>query len=125
MQPTAERAGVFTALDWLGMMHAGFSALGLLLFPVAGRSFGSMFRDLGSGEQLPALTKLAISGWFPILLGLVVLSLVLTGLRRALPLSRRRLALVGAFVLGGAGIGVCLIGIYLPIFAVADAVQAE
>lgn len=115
----------FTILDWVGAVVAGFSALGLLAFPVAGRSFATMFKDLGSPERLPALTRLAISGWFPVVLGLVVGAGVTFGVRRASALGRRRAWIVGAFVVGGVGFALCLVGVYLPIFAVAGAVKAE
>jgi hypothetical protein len=84
-----------------------------------------MFRDFGSAERLPALTKLAISVWFPVVLGLIVLTGVLVGVRRALPLARRRAFIVAAFLLGGGGFALCLLGAYLPIFALAEAVKAE
>ena len=125
MNAHAEAAQRFTVLDWLGTVVAGFSAVGLLLFPVAGRSFGSMFRDLGSGSHLPTLTTLAISGWFPMLLGLLVGTGVVVGVRPTVPLARRRILIVGAFVLGGIGFGLCLVGVYLPIFAIAGAVRAD
>jgi hypothetical protein len=115
----------FTILDWVGMAAAGFSALGLLVFPVAGRSFAAMFQDFGSPEHLPTLTKLATSWWFPMLFGLLVAIGLVLGTRRASPLGRRRAWIVGAFVLGGAAFALCLVGAYLPIFAVAGAMKAE
>jgi hypothetical protein len=33
--------------------------------------------------------------------------------------------IVGAFALGAIGLGLCLVGLYLPIFALARAVKAE
>ena len=50
---------------------------------------------------------------------------VVGGMRRAVPLPRRRAFVVGAFVLGGVGFGLCLVGIYLPIFAIAAALKAD
>jgi hypothetical protein len=115
----------FTVLDWIGTVVAGSTGLGLLLFPFASRTFASMFRDFGPAANLPALTRLVISGWFPMLLGLVVIAGVVAGVRRAGSLSKRRAVLVGAFVLGGVSFGVCLVGLYLPIFAIANAVKAD
>jgi hypothetical protein len=125
MNADPKSAQGFTVLDWLGTVVAGFSAFGLLLFPLAGRTFASMFRDVGSANHLPALTRLVISGWLPVILGLLVVSGVVAGVRAATPLSRRRAFIVGAFVLGGVGFGVCLVGLYLPIFAIADAVKSD
>jgi hypothetical protein len=115
----------FTILDWGGTVVAGFSAVGLLSFPVVGRSFAAVFRDFGDAERLPALTRLAISGWFPIALGLVVGTGVTLGVRQASDLGRRRAWIVGAFVVGAAGFALCLVGVYLPIFALAGAIKAE
>ena len=114
----------FTALDWIGASVAGFPALGLLLFPLAGRAFASMFRDMGSPDRLPTLTRLAVSGWFPPLLGLLVVTAGANCLRDALPLPTRRAFIIGAFLLGAVGLGLCLLGAYLPIFSIANAVKA-
>ena len=125
MNATARPSQRFTTLDWIGTVVASFNAVGLLSLPVTGRSFASMFHDFGTGDHLPALTKLAISWWFPATLGALVLGGVVMGVRQPAPIQQRRAWIVGAFVLGGIGLAVCLIGMYLPIFAVADAIKAE
>ena len=84
-----------------------------------------MFRDLGSANHLPTLTRLVISGWLPVILGLFVVSGVVVGVRGPIPLSGRRTLIVLAFVIGGVGFAVCLVGLYLPIFAVADAIKED
>ncbi len=116
----------FTTLDWVGTIVAAFAGVGLLLFPLAGRSYAAMYRDFGSHEQLPALTKLATSGWFPTVLATVVVSCMVLGVfRPGTPLSVRRAWIVGAFLVGCAGFALCLVGTYLPVFALAGAVRPE
>src|SRR5262245_55399988 len=121
MTSRTEPPPTFTTLDWIGTVVAGFGALGLALFPIAGRTFGSMFRDLGSASQLPALTSLAISWWFPLILALVVATGLVFGVRRTSSIQRRRAWIVAAVILGAAGFALCLVGAYLPILAIADA----
>ncbi len=115
----------FTILDWLGTVAAGFSVVGLLLFPIAGWSFAGMFEDMGSRASLPLLTRLATSAWFPLALAVPVVVSLAFGLRASTRLSRRLAWVVGAVILVGAAFGLCLIGTYLPVFAIAGAVKAE
>ncbi len=115
----------FTVLDWIGAIVAGSFSLALLLFPIAGQTFSSMFRDFGSSDQLPLLTQAAVSSWFPIALAAVALATLARGIRATIPLRRRRKWVVCAFLLGGFGFGLCLVGAYLPIFSLAGAVRAE
>lgn len=124
MQATNPLSERFTVLDWIGVVLAAFSAVGLLLFPVAGRTFAGMYKDFGSSGDLPGLTRLATSAWFPPLLALFVGASIAMGLRRR-PLGVRRAWVVSAFVLGGVSFGLCLVGAYLPVFAIAGAVRAE
>ena len=98
---------------------------GCLNFPIAGRSFAGMFEDMGSRATLPLLTRLATSAWFPLVLALPVAAFLVFGRQACRPLQRRRAWVVGAFVLGGFAFGLCLVGVYLPVFAVAGAVKAE
>jgi MFS family permease len=125
MSIDAKLAPGFTVGDWIGTVIAGFAATGLLLFPVVGRSFASMFRDFGDANELPALTRLAISGWFPAALGITAVVGLGAGTRRSARLSRRRAFIVAAFIVGCVGIGLCLVGVYLPIFSIAGKVTAD
>ena len=115
----------FTVLDWVGTVAAGFSFVSLLTFPIAGRAFASMFESVGTPASMPLLTQLATSIWFPLLLALPVGACLGLGLRLHRPLPTRRALVVSAFVLGCLFFGLCLIGTYLPIFAIASAVKAE
>jgi hypothetical protein len=112
----------FTVLDWLGTVVTAFVVVALLLFPLVGHAFGATYRDLGS-DELPMLTKLAISVWFPVLWGMIVVVGIVFGVWRASPLWQRRAAIVGAFFVGLVGIGVCLVGVYWPLFALASTVK--
>jgi hypothetical protein len=125
MNDPARPAPGFTALDWFGTVAAGFGALALLTFPIAGRSFATMLRDFGSPEHLPALTKLAVSWWFPMALALPVAAALVFALRQDLALRKRRACIVAAFILGGIALAVCVIGVYLPVFSLAGAMKAE
>jgi hypothetical protein len=120
------QAGSFTVLDWIGALFAGKAVIGLLAFWfVAGRSFESTFRDLGSAEQLPMLTRIVISSWFPTTVGLIAAVGLALGIRPGAALRRRRAWIVGAFVLGGAGLGLCVVGAYLPVFELAGKIKSE
>src|ERR1019366_7574665 len=99
-----DAADGFTVLDWIGTIVTGFAALPLLLFPFKSRSLLGIYKDLGSLDDLPILTRLVTSHWFPVLLGLLVVTGVSAGLQ-ARPLGRRRAFIVGAFVLAGVGYG--------------------
>lgn len=116
--------GEFTTLDWIGTIVAGCAVAALAAFPYEGRSFDAMFRDFGAREQLPLLTRLALTPWFPELLSLPAVVALVIGLRGSAPLKRRRLAVVTAFCLGVIGLGVCLAGVYEPIFDVAGKVRS-
>ena len=123
MAPPLEGSrAVFTALDWIGAALAGAVALALGLFPIVGRAFGGMFEDLGARAALPLLTRLATSGWFPPALAIPAVAALALAVRPG-PLGPRRGLVVGAFLLGAAGLATCLVGVYLPVFALAGAVK--
>ena len=119
-----DRGQDFTTLDWIGTLIAATTALGLLVFPIAAQSFATMFREFGS-RDLPALTRLALSWWFPVVLALPVIATFGLGLRGSAPIQHRRAWVVVAFVLGCFGIGICLVGVYLPIFSLAGSIKAS
>ena len=119
MKEHAEEEERFASFDWALALGAGAGAVGLFAFPILGSAFAGMFRDLGSEAQLPLLTRLAVSLWFPPLLGVLVAIATARGIRGALPLVRRRLWILGAMVFAGVSIGLCVIGVYMPIFTLA------
>jgi hypothetical protein len=122
--PSTSTAASFTVLDWIGAALAAITALALFAFAAVGPSYAAMFRDLGTAERLSTLTTLAISGWFPAALGVVVSAGAAAGARLEAPLGTRRALVVVACVGGAVGIGACLVGAYLPIFALAGAIKS-
>lgn len=112
----------FTVLDWIGAAVASLTALGLFALPLVGRAFAAMYRDLGGGS-IPALTRLALSGWLPLVLGAVVAGGIGVGVFVVPSLGVRRAVIVGAFLFGLAAIAFCLVALYLPIFQLAGNVK--
>lgn len=120
--PPSER---FTPADSSWMVLACISVASVVFFyPLVGRHFAVMFREFGS-MSLPWLTSLAISWWFPVLLGLAPLAALGQVLRRSMPLRARRLCAVSALVLALAGFAICLFGVYQPVFDLAGKIKAD
>jgi hypothetical protein len=116
------RAGVFTILDWIGLGVTGLAVLGLYLFPFRiGATFAAMFRDFGDSPALPAVTRLALRWWPPVVLAVALTAWLVVGLRRR-SLRSRRVVLV-ALVLALAGWAFLVTALYLPIFSLAGAVR--
>lgn len=111
-----------TVLDWIGAVVASLSALALLAFPLVGSVFAATFRDLGEGS-LPLPTRLALSGWLPMGLGVLVAAGIGVGVLRRDSLAARRAIIVGSFVVGAAAFALCLVAMYLPIFRLAGNVK--
>jgi hypothetical protein len=121
-----EPSNEFTVLDWIGTLVALASVVALLGFPFIAKSFRAMFLDFGNSlDSLPLLTRLALTPWFPLVLASPACLCLWAGSRRARPLRQRRLFVVGAFVLGIAGLAVCFVGVYEPVFQVSDKIKAD
>ena len=119
-----EGRGAFTALDWIGTVLAAAAAAALFFFPVVGARFADMFKDFGG--RLPALTLLAISTWFPVALGVVVIIATLSGgALVSLPIGTRRALVVAAFALGVLAVVLCWVGVYLPIFELSGNIKGD
>ncbi len=82
-----------------------------------------MFLDFGAREQLPALTQVMLHPVTPLAMAGTASALFAWGL--TLPLQRQRVALTGVLLLALVFVGLFLIGMYLPIFQIAGAIQAE
>ena len=113
----------FTILDWLGVTATGFSTLPLLGFAIAGPRARAVFDDVGG--ELPLLTLWVMQPWFPITLGIVSLAILMAAFRKDLSIGRRRMWVVASFVMTSTFVALCLIGLYLPIFIMADAIAAH
>lgn len=116
--------GALTALDWIAIVVTGLLALGLLSFPVVGAQYRAMYADFGS-QPLPLLTRLAVSLWFPPLLGALVAAAVAIAVARGVSLGTRRGLVVGAFILGAICLASCWVAVYLPIFQLAGQIRAD
>jgi hypothetical protein len=120
-EPTEER---LQSLDVAGLVLSTFGAIGLFLFPLASAPFGAMFKDLGNAE-LPLLTRVALTTWFPISLGGLAVACAFLGARLRGSLSRRRALILVAVIAAAGGMIACVIGMYLPIFTLAGSIKAE
>ena len=112
-----------SALDWIAVGLTVLIALILMILPLmVTPAFVAMFADFG-GSSLPMCTQVVIRPWYPII-GMLASSaiLVLAFLPGQAGLLRRRLMIAVAFLLGCLWIGVYLIGVYTPVFALASAV---
>jgi hypothetical protein len=94
-----------------------------MMFPLAGRTFERMFEDFGSVSNLPLLTRLSVSVWFPFALSVPSVFLLALGLWPHAPLFKRRILTVFAFVFVCGASAVCLFGLYKPLIALADALK--
>jgi hypothetical protein len=112
------------SLDIAGIVTSALGAIGLFLFPLASAPFAAMFKDLG-GAELPVLTRVALTAWFPLLLGGIASTCAFLGARLRGSISRRRALIVVAVLVAGAGVIACVIGMYLPIFTLAGSIKAD
>jgi hypothetical protein len=113
-----------TALDGIALFLTGLLASVLFAFPyVVGPSFRVMFDEFCRKDALPPLTNLALSVWFPSVLGAVTASGPAFCGISSISLAYRRGVLVAAFVFGCAALAVCLVGMYLPIFELAGKIK--
>jgi len=115
--------GELTGLDWLG---AALTSLGVmfccLLALYMGPRFQKVFEDFGG--ELPALTRLALEPWFPLLLGLIPAFMVVLALAGKASLGVRRGLIVGAMFLSLSASGLCLYAIYSQIFAARELMKS-
>jgi uncharacterized BrkB/YihY/UPF0761 family membrane protein len=114
--------GELSALDYVAAIVAGLAAFALAVFPFIAASFARIFRDIGG--ELPLFTRIVLVPWQP-LLALASAALIVFGLRAKKPVSQRRLALAGAFAVAFFTFAANVIGLYLPIFALAGNIKAD
>ncbi len=112
-----------TALDWIAVVITALLLLAVGATPVSvSATFLELFESFGEVEELPALTRLALSPWYGLLAPLPALILLIWGVAGRGGLPGRRASIVASFCLGLAILAVYLLGAYSPIFEVADAV---
>jgi len=118
----------FTALDWIGVGLNAVAAAVLFAFPfVVAPMFTRTFTDFGAKSALPAITRVAMTPWPALALGLMVSTLsVMVGVLRGPDTIaiRRGLVAVGFFV-GAIGIVVLLYAMYAPVFDLAGKIKAD
>ncbi|MBX7098741.1 MAG: hypothetical protein K1X89_13620 [Myxococcaceae bacterium] len=123
MEPAPSvRDSQLTALDWMGALVAALGGLFCLQFPFfTAPSFKAMFADFGG--QLPAITVLGLTPWFPLLVGAIPLAVLTFALAGKLGLGQRRAMIVGAFALSLGSGGLCVYAMYAPIVAIAGNIK--
>ncbi len=93
-----------------------------LLFPfVIAPSFKAMFADFGG--HLPSLTRLGLTAWFPMMLGLMPLTELAAGLVLKLKPSARRAVLASAVLASAGSSALCLYSMYAPLFSLSGHVK--
>lgn len=111
-----------TVLDWIGTSLACLGTLACLQFPFfVAPAYKGMFADFGG--PLPTATGLVLSLWFPLLVGLAPLVLLVLGLATNVALSTRRILIVASFLVSLGDFGFLVISLYLPLFEIARAIQ--
>jgi hypothetical protein len=111
-----------TLLDWLGAAIASLGTMFCCLFALfIGPRFKKLLEDFGG--EFPPITLLVLMPWFPLLLGLIPALMVALALVGNTSWGVRRGLIVGASFLSLLASGLCLYGIYSPIFAAAMGIK--
>lgn len=118
----APTASELNALDYVAAIVAGLASFALAVFPFIAASFARVFKDLGG--ELPLFTRIVLVPWQPVL-ALVSGAAIVYGLRARRPIRSRRMMLAGAFALAFFSFTACVVGLYLPIFEMADNIKAD
>jgi hypothetical protein len=108
-------------IDWALAGSAAVAALAVLGFPLVGSRFASMYSEMQ--VELPLMTSLASSAWFPPLVALVFFALIGIGLALGHKLGGR-LPWIAAALVGALGaVPALLVASYYPIFQLASEVR--
>ena len=113
----------FTVFDWIGTIGTGWFALKLIAFAVLGDQLRAQWREFGG--EMPLLTQWVSGTWFPGLLCLLSVAVLLAAFRRNLTIGQRRAWIVASFVASSGFAALCLVGTFLPIFEMASALNAR
>ncbi len=118
--------GELASFDWIAVGLVGLMAAGMLVAPaVVTPYYRSMYEEFVTKlDQLPSVTIFVMSTWFPMVSALFPLGLLVVALSGKRHLYLRRFLIVGAFFIGLAFAGLYSLGLYAPIFAIANAVTA-
>jgi hypothetical protein len=111
-----------TAFEVVGFAFGALSLLWSAFAVIHLRpTFGKMFADFAG--PLPGFTLLCLQPWFPILLGLAPWVVVGDSVMRGASTRGRAIRLGVTIFLTFALPGLFVVGIYLPIFSVAAAIE--
>jgi type II secretory pathway component PulF len=113
-----------SALDWIGAIAAAVVACFSLAVPiVVAPGFAAMFADLGG--EIPGLTRLVLSTWFPPLFAVPPVALLAGAMMpgKARSIGARRGLIAGAFLAALFGVALCLYGLYAPILDLAGKIR--
>jgi hypothetical protein len=116
------KAEELTVREWV---RVGLTSLGVVFcFHVAfsmGPRLQQPLEDFGS--EIPALTRLVLMPWFPLLLGLIPSFVVALALVGKTSLGLRRALIAGAFFFSISASIFCLYALYSPVFALAGTIR--
>jgi len=118
----------FTSLDWIGVGLSALTAVVLLAFPfVVAPAFAGMFAEFGATSALPTITRVGLTPWPGLALGLMVTTTTVTAavLRGPDTIGLRRGLVVGGFFGGALGLVGLLYAMYAPMFDVAGKIKPD
>lgn len=101
-------------IDWALAGAAAIVALGVLAFPIVGSQFRAMYGDFGS--EVPVFTQLAVSAWFPPVLGLGLFAVIGAGLALGPKIGGRAPWIAGALAAAILAIPGLCVAVYYPLF---------
>lgn len=120
--PRFLHAHALTVFDIVGLAFAAFDlvwAVGTVM--AVQPKLGKLLADFGG--ELPPFTRLCLQPWFPVVLAAIPVALVGVGILRCAT-RKTRAALMGATIFLALALPAgFLIGVYLPIFAISDAIR--
>ena len=112
----------WTVPESIGALVALFTVFALFAFPVG--SYEAIFRDLVSVEELPGLTRLALSRWLQSGFAVPVVALLVGGMLARGPRARA-FCIGAAVVIGLVGIALCVIAMHLPAWTIFGKIKAD
>jgi len=121
--PPPAHPGKLAVIEWIGSAAAVLMIMLTMTFAMP--VWRTMFREFGSLDDLPLLTRIVLVPWsIPVITlpAVAAIAMALRALRR--PAQRRRWILA-AVILACLGLAVCVVATRLPSFMVAEKIQAE
>ncbi len=111
-----------SAIDWVLFGLVALPELFDMVFPILiGPVYGKMFADFGG--VLPVLTRLALTKWFPFVVGMPAFLPLALALDSTRALGERRALLLVGLVVALAGSGTLVFAMYSHIFQLAEYVK--